>query len=146
MITVIPQYVLIHGVIRRVILLITINLTRPAPFFQTREEWQNVFLIAALVHYSGVIFYAIFASGEKQEWADPENLSEDKCGIIDQDELAEETEMNNETFVSPKKTYGATSQNSEVQRREWRKQKQVTEDMEEQTSYHYENGNFQDFS
>ncbi|NWY68456.1 VGLU3 protein, partial [Erithacus rubecula] len=113
---------------------------------KTREEWQNVFLIAALVHYSGVIFYAIFASGEKQEWADPENLSEEKCGIIDQDELAEETEMNNETFVSPKKTYGATSQNSEVQRREWSKQKQVTQDMEEQTSYHYENGNFQDLS
>ncbi|NXT49259.1 VGLU3 protein, partial [Pluvianellus socialis] len=105
---------------------------------KTREEWQNVFLIAALVHYSGVIFYAIFASGEKQEWADPENLSEEKCGIIDQDELAEETEMNNETFVSPKKMYGATSQNSEVQRREWKKQKQVTQDMEEQTSYHYE--------
>uniref|UniRef100_A0A8D0EWG5 Solute carrier family 17 member 8 n=1 Tax=Strix occidentalis caurina TaxID=311401 RepID=A0A8D0EWG5_STROC len=111
---------------------------------KTREEWQNVFLIAALVHYSGVIFYAIFASGEKQEWADPENLNEEKCGIIDQDELAEETEMNNETFVSPKKMYGATSQNSEVQRREWRKEKQVTQDMEEQTSYHYENGNFQD--
>uniref|UniRef100_A0A8B9TH97 Solute carrier family 17 member 8 n=1 Tax=Anas platyrhynchos TaxID=8839 RepID=A0A8B9TH97_ANAPL len=113
---------------------------------KTREEWQNVFLIAALVHYSGVIFYAIFASGEKQEWADPENLNEEKCGIIDQDELAEETEMNNETFVSPKKMYGATSQNSEVQRREWRKQKQITQDMEEQTSYHYENGNFQDLS
>ncbi|NXC50220.1 VGLU3 protein, partial [Penelope pileata] len=105
---------------------------------KTREEWQNVFLIAALVHYSGVIFYAIFASGEKQEWADPENLNEEKCGIIDQDELAEETEMNNETFVSPKKMYGATSQNSEIQRREWRKQKQVTQDTEEQTSYHYE--------
>ncbi|NWW39882.1 VGLU3 protein, partial [Panurus biarmicus] len=113
---------------------------------KTREEWQNVFLIAALVHYTGVIFYAIFASGEKQEWADPENLNEEKCGIIDQDELAEETEMNNETFVSPKKTYGATSQNSEVQRRGWRKQKQVTQDMEEQTSYHHENGNFQDLS
>uniref|UniRef100_A0A672UNR1 Solute carrier family 17 member 8 n=1 Tax=Strigops habroptila TaxID=2489341 RepID=A0A672UNR1_STRHB len=113
---------------------------------KTREEWQNVFLIAALVHYSGVIFYAIFASGEKQEWADPEKLNEEKCGIIDQDELAEETEMNNETFVSPKKMYGATSQNSEVQRREWRKQKQVTQDIEEQSSYHYENGNFQDLS
>ncbi|NXH20008.1 VGLU3 protein, partial [Bucco capensis] len=114
---------------------------------KTREEWQNVFLIAALVHYSGVIFYAIFASGEKQEWADPENLSEEKCGIIDQDELAEETEMNHESFVSPKKMYGATSQNSEVvQRREGRKQKQVTQEMEEQTSYHYENGSFQDLS
>ncbi|NXF98442.1 VGLU3 protein, partial [Eubucco bourcierii] len=113
---------------------------------KTREEWQNVFLIAALVHYSGVIFYAIFASGEKQEWADPEKLSEEKCGIIDQDELAEETEMNSETFVSPKKTYGATSQNCEVQRREWRKQEQGTQDMEEQTSYHYENGYFQESS
>lgn len=146
MITVIVQYVLIYGLIQRAIYLFTANLMRPAPFFQTREEWQNVFLIAALVHYSGVIFYAIFASGEKQEWADPENLNEEKCGIIDQDELAEETEMNNETVVSPKKTYGATSQNSEVQRREWRKQRQGTQDMEEQTSYHYENGNFQDLS
>lgn len=146
MIPVIPQYVLIHCAIQRVIFLVIGNLMRPAPFFQTREEWQNVFLIAALVHYTGVIFYAVFASGEKQEWADPENLSEEKCGIIDQDELAEETEMNNETFVSPKKTYGATSQNSEVHRREWRKQKQVTQDTEEQTSYHCENGNFQDLS
>ncbi|XP_026504776.1 vesicular glutamate transporter 3 [Terrapene carolina triunguis] len=113
---------------------------------KTREEWQNVFLIAALVHYSGVIFYAIFASGEKQEWADPESLSEEKCGIIDQDELAEETELNSDTFVSPKKTYGATSQNNDVRKKAWRKQKGVTQDIEEQTSYHYENGNFQDRS
>lgn len=38
---------------------------------QTREEWQWVFLIAALVHYGGVIFYGIFASGEPQSWAEP---------------------------------------------------------------------------
>lgn len=30
-----------------------------------------MFLIASLVHFSGVIFYALFASGEKQPWADP---------------------------------------------------------------------------
>uniref|UniRef100_A0A8D0GI64 Solute carrier family 17 member 8 n=1 Tax=Sphenodon punctatus TaxID=8508 RepID=A0A8D0GI64_SPHPU len=112
---------------------------------KTREEWQNVFLIASLVHYSGVVFYAVFASGEKQEWADPENLSEEKCGILDQDELAEETELNNDTFVSPKKTYGATIQNSDVQKKELRKQKGVAQDIEH-TSYHYENVNFQDMS
>ncbi|XP_065715752.1 vesicular glutamate transporter 1 [Patagioenas fasciata] len=38
---------------------------------KTREEWQWVFLIAALVHYGGVIFYGIFASGEPQPWAEP---------------------------------------------------------------------------
>ncbi|NWH69480.1 VGLU1 protein, partial [Piaya cayana] len=38
---------------------------------KTREEWQWVFLIAALVHYAGVIFYGIFASGETQDWAEP---------------------------------------------------------------------------
>ncbi|XP_040200262.1 vesicular glutamate transporter 3 [Rana temporaria] len=112
---------------------------------KTREEWQNVFLIAALVHYSGVLFYGIFASGEKQEWADPENLSEDKCGIIENDELAEETELNNESFTSPtKKSYGATIQSNEVRRSGWRKQKGMTQDFDEQTSYQYENGNFQD--
>ncbi|XP_036108170.1 vesicular glutamate transporter 3 isoform X3 [Molossus molossus] len=115
---------------------------------KTREEWQNVFLIAALVHYSGVVFYGVFASGEKQEWADPENLSEEKCGIIDQDELAEETELNHESFASPKKkmSYGATIQNCEIQRQEWRGQRGVTLDEEEPTSYQNEEGSFSDAS
>ncbi|XP_029810510.1 vesicular glutamate transporter 3 isoform X2 [Suricata suricatta] len=112
---------------------------------KTREEWQNVFLIAALVHYSGVIFYGVFASGEKQEWADPENLSEEKCGIIDQDELAEETELNHENFASPKKmSYGATTQNCEIQKKKWREQRGMTLDEEELTSYQNEEGNFSD--
>lgn len=34
----------------------------------------------------------IFASGEKQPWAEPEQLSDEKCGILDEDELANETE------------------------------------------------------
>lgn len=91
-----------------------------------------------------MIFYAIFASGEKQEWADPENLNEEKCGILDQDELAEETDLNSDSFVSSKKTYGATFQNDEVRTRGLQKQTAVMQDVDEQTSYQYENGNFQD--
>ena len=34
----------------------------------------------------------LFASGEKQSWAEPENLSDEKCGILGEDELADETE------------------------------------------------------
>ncbi|XP_078005529.1 vesicular glutamate transporter 3 isoform X3 [Phascolarctos cinereus] len=115
---------------------------------KTREEWQNVFLIAALVHYSGVIFYGVFASGEKQEWADPENLCEEKCGIIDQDELMEEMELNPEAFVCPRKkmSYGATAQNSEIQRNEWRGQKELTLGEEEQSSYQHEGECFPDTS
>ena len=30
-----------------------------------------MFLIASLIHFGGVIFYGLFASGEKQPWADP---------------------------------------------------------------------------
>ncbi|CAF1638024.1 unnamed protein product, partial [Adineta ricciae] len=37
----------------------------------TREEWAHVFLIASLIHFGGVIFYGLFASGEKQPWAEP---------------------------------------------------------------------------
>ena len=40
---------------------------------KTREEWSHVFLIASLIHFGGVIFYGIFASGEKQEWANPKD-------------------------------------------------------------------------
>lgn len=39
-----------------------------------------------------VFSLGIFASGEKQPWADIEDTSEEKCGIIDEDELANETE------------------------------------------------------
>jgi ACS family sodium-dependent inorganic phosphate cotransporter-like MFS transporter 6/7/8 len=33
-------------------------------------------LIASIIHFGGVIFYGIFASGEKQPWADPKEESE----------------------------------------------------------------------
>ena len=36
---------------------------------ETSHMWQKVFIIAAAVHFFGVIFYAIFASGELQDWA-----------------------------------------------------------------------------
>uniref|UniRef100_A0AAY4CEC2 Vesicular glutamate transporter 1 n=1 Tax=Denticeps clupeoides TaxID=299321 RepID=A0AAY4CEC2_9TELE len=75
---------------------------------KTREEWQYVFLIASLVHYGGVIFYGIFASGEKQPWADAEDTSEEKCGILGEDELANETEELYRTGGGGQ--YGAMSQ------------------------------------
>ncbi|XP_056137822.1 vesicular glutamate transporter 3 [Lampris incognitus] len=109
---------------------------------KTRLEWQNVFVIAAMVHYSGVIFYAIFASGEKQDWADPEDTSEDKCGIIDEDELAEESELNSESRLAPKQSYG-TADNSSGWKRGWRK-RGVTVQEEEDGNPHYGNGNYQD--
>ncbi|KAL2749629.1 vesicular glutamate transporter 1 [Vespula maculifrons] len=47
------------------------------PFFvdyitknKASEEWRNVFIIAACVHFFGVVFYGIFCSGELQPWAD----------------------------------------------------------------------------
>ncbi|XP_077595609.1 vesicular glutamate transporter 1-like isoform X2 [Stigmatopora nigra] len=79
---------------------------------KTREEWQGVFLIASVVHYGGVIFYGLFASGEKQAWAEPEQLSDEKCGILDEDELANETEelYRNAGGVGGGGGYGATAQ------------------------------------
>lgn len=41
------------------------------PSFQTAESWRHVFILSACVHYAGVIFYYVFASGELQPWADP---------------------------------------------------------------------------
>ncbi|XP_035672238.1 vesicular glutamate transporter 1-like [Branchiostoma floridae] len=59
------------------------------------REWQTVFLIAASVHFVGVIFYAFFASGDVQPWNDDidglngEKYKDiDKQTIVDKDECA----------------------------------------------------------
>uniref|UniRef100_A0A673HRL5 Vesicular glutamate transporter 2.2-like n=1 Tax=Sinocyclocheilus rhinocerous TaxID=307959 RepID=A0A673HRL5_9TELE len=109
---------------------------------KTREEWQNVFLIASLVHYGGVVFYGIFASGEKQPWADPEETSEEKCGFIDEDELAEETgdiTLSHAPFGGPAalggpaKTYGATTQLNGGWAKGWEKTEEYIQEDAEQT-------------
>ena len=38
---------------------------------QTADEWQTVFIIASVIHFLGITFYGIFASGEQQHWAEP---------------------------------------------------------------------------
>ncbi|KAK3558882.1 hypothetical protein QTP86_032147 [Hemibagrus guttatus] len=104
---------------------------------KTREEWQNVFLIASLVHYGGVVFYGIFASGEQQPWADPEKTSEEKCGFIDEDELAEETgdiTLSHApfgaqgAFGAPQKSYGATTQLNGGWAGSWEKREEFIQD------------------
>ena len=68
--------------------------------FQNREEWQRVFVVAACVHILGVIFYAIFASGEKQPWAD------EKAGL---DEMSAKVNGGGPVggFYASSKGYGA---------------------------------------
>lgn len=87
-----------------------------------------------MVHYSGVIFYAIFASGEQQDWANPESTSEDKCGIIGEDELAEESELNSDITAAPKKSYGTTD-DSYGRKQGWKKKRGVTMQEEEGEEY-----------
>lgn len=38
---------------------------------QKAESWQRVFITAGFIHFCGVIFYGIFASGELQPWGEP---------------------------------------------------------------------------
>uniref|UniRef100_A0A915IKJ3 Uncharacterized protein n=1 Tax=Romanomermis culicivorax TaxID=13658 RepID=A0A915IKJ3_ROMCU len=41
--------------------------------------WETVFLLAGMIHLTGVLFYAIFASGEKQPWAEPPEDEENEA-------------------------------------------------------------------
>lgn len=34
------------------------------------DNWQRVFITASVIHFIGVAFYAFFASGELQPWAE----------------------------------------------------------------------------
>lgn len=40
-------------------------------FWQTQEEWSKVFELAGTIHLCGVVFYAVFASGELEAWGEP---------------------------------------------------------------------------
>ncbi|KAL1509037.1 hypothetical protein ABEB36_003842 [Hypothenemus hampei] len=37
---------------------------------QTKEQWRILIIVSAFIHYAGITFYALFASGELQPWAD----------------------------------------------------------------------------
>nr|CAD2205907.1 unnamed protein product [Meloidogyne enterolobii] len=39
--------------------------------------WTTVFLLASMIHFTGITFYGVYASGELQEWAEPKE-EEDK--------------------------------------------------------------------
>ncbi|XP_018418519.1 PREDICTED: vesicular glutamate transporter 2 [Nanorana parkeri] len=111
---------------------------------KTREEWQYVFLIAAMVHYGGVIFYGLFASGDKQPWADPEQTSDEKCGFIHEDELAEESGDTSQNYINygAAKTYGATTQANSGWPNGWEKREEFVQE-EGQASYQYkEDGDY----
>ena len=64
-----------------------------------------MFLIASLIHFGGVIFYGIFASGEKQPWADPKE-EEDPYKNQNMESKGEDEKY---------KTYGATSETNFVE-------------------------------
>lgn len=99
-----------------------------------------MFLIASLVHYGGVVFYGLFASGEKQPWADPELTSEEKCGFIDEDELAEETgdiTQNYGAFGGPAKSYGATTQVNGGWASGWEKTEEYVQEEGQGAGYGY---------
>ncbi|GMR40018.1 hypothetical protein PMAYCL1PPCAC_10213, partial [Pristionchus mayeri] len=36
-----------------------------------KHGWTSVFVLASMIHFTGVTFYALFASGELQDWAEP---------------------------------------------------------------------------
>jgi len=67
----------------------------------TRDEWAHVFLIASLIHFAGVIFYGMFASGEKQPWAEPASTNDNPTSPWSNNE-------NLKTIDDRYTTYGAT--------------------------------------
>uniref|UniRef100_A0A915MWE0 Major facilitator superfamily (MFS) profile domain-containing protein n=1 Tax=Meloidogyne javanica TaxID=6303 RepID=A0A915MWE0_MELJA len=38
--------------------------------------WTTVFLLASMIHFTGITFYGVYASGELQEWAEPKDEEE----------------------------------------------------------------------
>ncbi|XP_050541760.1 vesicular glutamate transporter 1 [Daktulosphaira vitifoliae] len=82
------------GTIAGLLCPITINLII---IHKTKNSWAEVFILSAMIHYVGVVFYGFFASGELQSWAEPK---------------VEEEQQMNEMNIEKKKlpTYGSVEQ------------------------------------
>lgn len=78
------------------------------------SRWEKVFLIASLIHFGGVIFYAIFASGEKQQWAEPPREEEGPSwnpleNAFKEDTTATQQQQQQQSFQR-QTSYGATAE------------------------------------
>lgn len=95
-----------------------------------------MFLIAGVIHFCGVLFYAIFASGDKQPWADPPEKDENPPP---EDVADNALKGAKDVFtLQEKQTYGATGNDiSEIYRT-------TTETVQEPTSDVYLNGFLKD--
>ncbi|GFR71817.1 vesicular glutamate transporter [Elysia marginata] len=54
----------------------------------TLESWQKMFMIGGILHLGGVVFYILFASGERQSWApDPNAVVQRANGPVPPEEV-----------------------------------------------------------
>ncbi|XP_022255152.1 vesicular glutamate transporter 1-like, partial [Limulus polyphemus] len=81
----------------------------------TAEEWEKVFLIASLIHFGGVTFYAIFASGELQAWAETSTKDQGPSWNPLENAFKDENQQQNGDVTGPisiagvkQTSYGAT--------------------------------------
>ncbi|KAL3117077.1 hypothetical protein niasHT_007480 [Heterodera trifolii] len=66
--------------------------------------WVTVFLLASLIHFTGITFYAVYASGELQEWAEPKPNEEEQTLQWDAQKAAEARAL--EAVAKRGDTYG----------------------------------------
>ncbi|XP_063241946.1 vesicular glutamate transporter 1 [Bacillus rossius redtenbacheri] len=85
------------------------NITRD----HTQQSWRTVFIMAATVHFIGVTFYALFASGELQPWAEPVSLDEKKNWNPLEDAFQGATQGVDSQLSGHAVSYGAVEQTGE---------------------------------
>ena len=84
---------------------ITSDVNENTSFSEKSYAWKEVFIIAALLHICGIIFYGIFASGEEQSWA---KLEDDNLRLFDVEGEEEYQDLEGENAVSGRNAnYGA---------------------------------------
>ncbi|XP_043246791.1 vesicular glutamate transporter 1-like [Amphibalanus amphitrite] len=84
--------------------IVTSNMT----MHKTREEWQKVFIVAGVIHFIGIIFYGLFASGELQPWAvPPDEAAHTQLGQEEQPDKKPPMEPNGHPGSGRVITYGA---------------------------------------
>lgn len=104
------------GVIGAILGTLSTAILRSRSNVPKEQTWHEVFWIAGGIHLAGVIYYGIFASGERQEWADgpPGDVAEKLVSPASEPEFARlSRDPEEERFLSKSVTYGAIGEDED---------------------------------
>uniref|UniRef100_A0A0K0DTI7 MFS domain-containing protein n=2 Tax=Strongyloides stercoralis TaxID=6248 RepID=A0A0K0DTI7_STRER len=115
--------------------------------------WVKVFLLASLIHFTGITFYGVYASGELQDWAEPKpeeepwnTINQSSNSTKNNNTLQNYGTSNTTNINQPINSYPMTAINPNINYSSDIQKIQQPSSIPSESSYNYISGNVNPFT